>query len=526
MKHVRKFALPAVLATALLFAACSTREGGEIPPPTYAVTYHANGADSGTVPVDPARYEFAQTVVVPGNTGNLAKALYVFAGWCLTADGTGTTYLPGQTFAMRSADTTLYARWVPTYTVSYDGNAATGGSAPVDGARYPAGAQVAVLANTGGLARIEDDIEQVFAGWNTQQDGGGTAYAPGSTLTMGASDLVLYAVWLPPYVLPEASLDVHLGARSVLVDGTRAYVIDGLDFKVLDVADPLVPSVLGTVTHGFADLRVEAHAFSSGIVWCVRSSSGGYGAATHVFGVDVSDPANPVVRGSLTLQSSSSLLTQASLVHAGYWLVHDYSRNLIYVIDISDPDAPAVHSSWGVPNMVNGGPGIMMIDGDRFYLPCGENGTLRIYDLSDLSAVYEMGAVAMGAESYGTAVKIGPYVYATAGPYLRIIDVSDPAHPAIVGTATPHGYLKGRNGRLFAVGLSSPPTIYAYSLTVPTAPALESSVTLPVPAPSTALYVGPLALPSATWVGDYLLGMTYGSAAAYHGLRALLFIVN
>ncbi len=526
MKPARKFALPAVLATALLFAACSTKEGGEVTPPTYTVTYHANGADSGTVPVDPARYEFGQTVAVPGNTGNLAKARYVFAGWCLTADGTGTAYLPGQTFSMRSGNMTLYAKWAPVYAVAYDGNGNTGGSVPVDSALYREGAEVTVLGNTGGLSKLTGGIAQVWAGWNTRADGGGTTYAAGGTFSMGSADAVLYAVWLPPYVLPDAAVDVSLGARSVLVDGTRAYVIEGLDFKVLDVADPLVPSVLGTVTHGYTDLRVEAHAISAGVVWCVRSSSGGYGAATHVFGVDVSDPANPALRGSLTLQGSSSLLTQSSLIHAGYWLVHDYSRNVIYVVDISDPGAPAVFGSWGVPNMVNGGPGIMMIEGDLLYLPCGENGTLRIYDLSDLSAVYEMGAVAMGAESYGTAVKIGPYVYATAAAYVRVIDVSDPAHPAIVGTAQADGYLKGRKGRLFAVGLGSPPQLYAYSLAVPTAPALESSVTLPVPAPSTALYLGPMALPMATWVGDYLLGMTYGSAASHHGLRALLFIVN
>lgn len=526
MKHVPKIALLlAVVAAAALSAACSMKESGEIPPPTYTVTYHANGADDGTVPVDPARYEFGQPVTVPGNTGSLAKDGYAFAGWCLTADGTGTLYTAGQTFSMRSANTTLYARWVPTYTVAYDGNGATAGSAPVDAARYPAGAEVTVLANTGGLAKVLDDIGQVFAGWNTRADGGGTTYAPGGTFAMGSSDVMLYAAWLPPYVLPSAAVDVSLNSRGALVDGSRAYVIEGMDFKVLDVADPLSPSVLGTVTHGYTDLRVEAHAISADVVWCVRSSSGGYGQSTHVFGVDVSAPANPVLRGSLTLQSGSSLLTQASLVHAGYWFVHDYSRNLIYAIDISDPDAPAVHSSWGVPNMVNGGPGIMMIEGERLYLPCGENGTLRIYDLGDLSAVYETGAVAMGAECYGTAVKIGPYVYATAGAYLRVIDASDPAHPAIVGTVTANGYLKGRNGRLFAVGVGSP-RVYAYSLADPLNPALESSVLVPVPAPSASLELSPLALPTATWVGDYLLGQTYGSAAAYHGLRALRFIVN
>lgn len=522
---MKAFPVIALLA-ALLSVACTMKEGGEILPPTYSVTYHSNGADGGTVPVDTALYEFGQLVTVLGNTGGLVKTDFLFTGWCLTADGTGAVYTEGQTFAMRSADATLYARWVPTYTVSYDGNGATAGSAPTDGARYPAGAEVTVPANTGGLAKTVDDIEQVFAGWNTQADGDGTTYAPGSTFTMGATDAVLYAVWLPPYILPETAVDVYLGTRSALIDGTLAYVTEGLDFKVLDVADPLDPMVLGSVTLGFSDLRVEAQAVLDDIVWCARSSSGGYGAATHVFGVDVSDPAGPVVRGALTLQTASSLLSPVSLIYQGYLLVHDYSRNRIYVIAVSDPDAPTLFSQWSVPNMVNGGPGIMMREGDRLYLPCGENGTFRIYDLSDLAAVSEMGAVAMGAQSFGTAVKIGPYAYATAGPYLRVIDVSDPYLPVIVGTAPANGHLMVRNGRLFALGSSSPPTIYAYSLAVPTSPAAESSSTLPIPTPSTALGIYPLSYPAAAWIGDRLVGMTYGSAAAYHGLRALRFIVN
>lgn len=525
MKHVREIAVLAIATAVVLSAACTTREGGEVtPPPTYTVTYDANGADGGTAPVDPSRYEFGAPVTVPANTGGLARTRYLFAGWCLRADGTGTVYLPGQSFSMRSENMTLFVKWAPTYGITYDGNGNTGGSVPADDGLYLEGAEVTALGNTGGLVRVVEGIEQVFAGWNTQADGAGTTYAPGSTFTMGAIDAVLYAVWMPPYVLPDTIYDVSLGATSALVDGTRAYLTAGTAFNVVDVTDPLHPAVLGTVTHGYTDLRVEAHVVSAGVVWCIRSSSGGYGAATHVFGVDISDPANPVLRGTLTLQSSSSLLAQSSLLHAGYWLVHDYSRNLVYVVDIGDPDAPALHSSWAVPNMVNGGPGLMTIEGDLLYLPCGENRTFRIYDLTDLGAVVERGVVGLADEVYGTAVKIGTLVYVTTRSNLSVIDVADPAAPAVVGTGMATGYLKARKGRLFSFGWSS--TLTAYSLADPIHPVVESSSTVPIPPPSTALAIGPLAYPAAAWVGDYLMGMTYGSAAAYHGLRALPLIVN
>ncbi|MBE0596830.1 MAG: hypothetical protein IH614_06160 [Desulfuromonadales bacterium] len=342
----------------------------------------------------------------------------------------------------------------------------------------------------------------------------------------------------PAYILPTTAISISLGPRWGLVADGRAYLIEGSLFKVLDVRDPLSPSLLGTVTHGYPDLRVEPHAVRDNTVWVIRSSSGGHGLATHLSGVDVSDPANPVLRGTLTLQTESSLLSNASLVYSGHLLIHDYSRNLIYVIDISDPDAPTVFSQWSVPNMVNGGPGIMMIDGTLLYLPSGENGTLRIYNLSDLAAVAEVGNVGLGAECQSTAVKIGRYVYTTAyrviyaGGWksvadLKVVDVADPTHPIVVTTVEglPAGRLKERNGRLFSFDYDTP-TVRAYSLVDPANPLQEASATVAVPAPSSNLVLYYLTMPSATWVGDYLLGITYGSATQYHGLRALDFQVR
>ena len=45
------------------------------------------------------------------NTGNLVETGYNFTGWNLASDGSGTTYAPAQTFAMGSANVTLYAKW-------------------------------------------------------------------------------------------------------------------------------------------------------------------------------------------------------------------------------------------------------------------------------------------------------------------------------------------------------------------------------------------------------------------------------
>ncbi len=499
--------------------------------PTFTVTYDANQASSGSVPTDATHYEQGWTVTVLGNTGNLLRTGYTFAGWCLAQDGSGTTYGQGDTFSMGAAPVLLYAKWTlnPTYTVTYDGNGSTGGSVPVDGTHYETGFNVTVLGNTQNLVKVVSAISQVFAGWSTQTDGGGTTYAVGQTFPMGTANVTLFARWLPPYILPTAANDVSLGAGSVLVAGTRAYVVAGGLFKVLDITDPLNPILLGSVSHGFTDLRVEAQAISNNIVWCARSSSGGMGNATYVSGIDVSDPAAPVVAGSLTLQGSSSLLSNVSRVYSGYLLVHDYSRNLVYVIDISNPAVPTLFNQWGVPNMVNGGPGNMLIEGPLLYLPCGEASVFHVYDLTNLASVTLVGSVSTGDQCYGPTVKIGAYVYLTTRSDMKVIDVSNPSSPAVVGSAALTGYLKERNGRLFSFnfnGVGVPPTVRAYSLVDPVVPIVEASSTVAIPPSATSLTLSSLPMPTANWVGTYLVGLTYGSDSATSGVRALDFPVN
>src|ERR1017187_9736221 len=141
-----------------------------------------------------------------------------------------------------------------------------------------------------------------------------------------------------PYLLPTAVKDVYLGASSLVLDGTKAYITNVADtsLKVLDVSNPLNPTVLGSVNHGYSDSQLAAHVVYDNIVWIARSSCCGYGYAPSIFGVDVSNPASPYVRGSLQLQTASSLVSWWSnlLVYSGYLLVQDYAQNKVYVIDI------------------------------------------------------------------------------------------------------------------------------------------------------------------------------------------------
>ncbi len=77
---------------------------------TLSVAYDGNGATGGTVPRDDTLYDPEDTVTVIGNTGSLVKDGFTFADWNTAANGSGSTFVAGATFAI-TADTRLYARW-------------------------------------------------------------------------------------------------------------------------------------------------------------------------------------------------------------------------------------------------------------------------------------------------------------------------------------------------------------------------------------------------------------------------------
>ncbi|SEL85157.1 S-layer homology domain-containing protein [Paenibacillus sp. OK003] len=92
----------------------------------HSVIYNANGATTGSLPVDNLKYEKDAIVTVLDNTGALVKEDYLFTGWNTAADGSGTSYSAADTFSMNDNDVTLYAQWQPLYVnISFESNGGT-----------------------------------------------------------------------------------------------------------------------------------------------------------------------------------------------------------------------------------------------------------------------------------------------------------------------------------------------------------------------------------------------------------------
>jgi uncharacterized repeat protein (TIGR02543 family) len=165
------------------------------------LVYNRNAiTGTGTAPSSSGTYYTPfSTANIVGNTGPFTNGSLAFGGWNTAANGSGTSYPPGSEYTMPSTGTVnLYAQWInpaTSYTLTYDANAAAGGSgpAPASPTSYSSNAPATILGNTGPYTN--SDPNKIFYGWNTAADGTGTSYPAGSTITMNA-DKILYAQWV------------------------------------------------------------------------------------------------------------------------------------------------------------------------------------------------------------------------------------------------------------------------------------------------------------------------------------------
>ena len=178
-------------ADVTLYAAYKTSPDIEME--TYGILYDANGAGSGTVPEADNGAE-VKIRSVSGNVGSLLKTGYRFGGWNTKADGTGTTYQKADELIL-AALLTLYARWLPTCTLTYDLNEGflLLGADNVD--TFVTGSQVQLRDSMIALPFSFQLGSGVFVGWNTKADGTGSAFMPGDVVELD-TDWTLYPKWV------------------------------------------------------------------------------------------------------------------------------------------------------------------------------------------------------------------------------------------------------------------------------------------------------------------------------------------
>ncbi|MFC4599568.1 InlB B-repeat-containing protein [Cohnella hongkongensis] len=318
---------------------------------SYPVTYDGNGSTGGTAPAA-AQHEYQSSVTVQGNTGNLTRTGYSFAGWNTEANGSGTSYGAGSTFPMGTQGVALYAQWtINSYAVVYDGNGSTGGSVPAGGS-YVYNSSVTVQGNTGNLTKTG----HTFAGWNTAADGSGTNYEADDSFTLGAANVTLFAKWTAnSYAIaydgngndegsaPAGSSHFY-GTGVVVPDNTGNLVKTGYTFAGWNTASDGLGTAYGagaTFSMGAADMTLYA-------VWTINSYPVSYDGNGSTGG---SAPAeSPHDYGSVVSVQSSGSLVKAGHTFVG-WNTEPDGSGTAYVEGDEFPIGAAgvtLYAQWSI----------------------------------------------------------------------------------------------------------------------------------------------------------------------------------
>lgn len=113
MKQLSVLILAALLV--FTFAGCGGGGGSDdAVNESFTISYDGNGHESGTAPAS-QRSSGDSSQSIQNNTGNLAKAGYLFDGWNTATDGSGKDYAPGSKY--KGANLKLYAKWAAIYKV-------------------------------------------------------------------------------------------------------------------------------------------------------------------------------------------------------------------------------------------------------------------------------------------------------------------------------------------------------------------------------------------------------------------------
>ena len=162
-------------------------------PNRYSIKFDSNGGTSGSMSDVEAVYDAKKSL--PAN--NFSRTGYQWAGWNDNAAGTGKAYTDGQQVTnltdVSGGKVTLYAQWTPNlYKIQFDKN------------RNDAFGTTASISMTYDVSKNLtangfSSPSASFSGWNTKENGTGTAYRDNESvrnLSASPNDIVtLYAQW-------------------------------------------------------------------------------------------------------------------------------------------------------------------------------------------------------------------------------------------------------------------------------------------------------------------------------------------
>jgi hypothetical protein len=254
--------------------------------------------------------------------------------------------------------------------------------------------------------------------------------------------------------------DTEGEAKSLFATDNDAYIADGESgLVIIDTTNPYNPVYLGSY-----DTPGEATAvkISNNKAYVADGSSG-------LQIIDLTNPSNPSLLGSFAALGNSFDV----LVDGGYgvaFLANTYSG--INIINVVNPQNPSLLHQIGTPLSAFS----FTLEGCLLYV--ADELELRIYNVIDFAYPYLLGSIETLGNPLQISVANNTAYLAEGGSGLQIIDVSNPASPASIGTILPHSSSSIRgcytHDNLLFVSDAYWNEISVYNITNPQAPVLNN----------------------------------------------------
>jgi hypothetical protein len=224
-------------------------------------------------------------------------------------------------------------------------------------------------------------------------------------------------------------LPVHLGYNDFAVAAGFAYMASSSDtMYVINVKNPALPTLAAKFSDGLPTYCVDVdgdYAYLAG------------GSTMRV--IDISDSLSPSELGTCVISGSGEGITKlGNYAYVGAW------SGGFDVIDVSNPASPTLVGHCATRHLAR----TVAISGSFAYVADQESG-LCVVDVSNKAAPVVVGAApstAPGALSEGVDTVSGTnHVVDLDGLMLRVIDVSAPASPSVIGVCNTVGHAQSVN---------------------------------------------------------------------------------
>ncbi|MFT5753180.1 MAG: hypothetical protein ACI924_000388, partial [Flavobacterium sp.] len=288
--------------------------------PTYALTYSGNTNTGGTTPTT-ANYAEAATVTVAG-AGSLVKTGFTFNGWNTVANGSGTSYAVGATFAMPANTVALFAQWIPStspnLTITGTLNEATLNNATVALTLANETFADATLLNSNfSLANAPSGVSVESVTYNS---------ATSATLTLAYND---------------TDFDVNVTTFNITIAGAELTLANALTSDNLIITAVSETLTVGAIT-SFGNQCINVLSLEQSFAISGSNLKAGTISLAALSGFTYSETSNGAYTSTLSFSNTAGTLTSKTIfVKFLPTAVQSYSSNIV----VSSIGAPSVNGS-------------------------------------------------------------------------------------------------------------------------------------------------------------------------------------